>query len=34
MAHVDDIQASVDLLAAFLNAAGTKSYAYSLEGRS
>jgi len=34
MAHVDDIQASVDLLAAFLNAAGTKSYAYSLEAKS
>lgn len=28
MAHVDDIQASVDLLAAFLVAAGTRSYGY------
>jgi putative aminopeptidase FrvX len=30
MAHVNDIQASVDLLAAFLNAAGTRSYGYSI----
>lgn len=30
MAHVTDIQASVDLLAAFLNAAGTRSYSYTL----
>ncbi len=30
MAHVDDIQASVDLLAAFLNAAGSRSYRYTL----
>jgi endoglucanase len=28
MAHVDDIQASIDLLAAFLEAAGTRSYGY------
>lgn len=34
MAHVDDIQASVDLLAAFLNAAGTKSYGFTLNGTS
>jgi len=31
MAHVDDIQASVDLLAAFLDAAGSRSYAYTLD---
>lgn len=31
MAHVDDIQASVDLLAAFLNAAGARSYRYTLD---
>jgi len=34
MAHVNDIQASVDLLAAFLNVAGTRSYGYSLGERS
>jgi endoglucanase len=34
MAHVRDIEASVDLLAAFLNAAGTRSYGYSLAGTS
>ena len=34
MAHVDDIQASVDLLAAFLNAAGSRSYGYDLPGTS
>lgn len=33
MAHVDDIQASIDLLAAFLNAAGSRSYGYSLPGQ-
>ena len=30
MAHVDDFQASIDLLAAFLNAAGSRSYGYTL----
>jgi endoglucanase len=30
MAHTGDIQASVDLLAAFLDAAGTRSYGYEL----
>jgi endoglucanase len=30
MAHVDDIQASVDLLAAFLDAAGSRSYGYTV----
>ncbi|MBA3378568.1 MAG: M42 family metallopeptidase [Chloroflexia bacterium] len=34
MAHLNDIQASVDLLAAFLNVAGTRSYGYSLGERS
>lgn len=34
MAHVNDIQASVDLLAAFLNVAGTRSYGYALGERS
>ncbi len=33
MAHVDDIQASIDLLAAFLNAAGSRSYGYSVPVR-
>ena len=32
MVHVDDIQASVDLLAAFLEVAGSRSYAYSVPG--
>ncbi len=34
MAHTGDIQASVDLLAAFLNAAGSRSYGYALDGAS
>jgi hypothetical protein len=32
MAHVNDIQASVDLLAAFLEVAGSRSYAYTVPG--
>jgi hypothetical protein len=32
MASVTDIQASVDLLAAFLEAAGSRSYGYELNG--
>lgn len=31
MAHFDDIQASIDLLASFLDAAGSRSYAYALD---
>lgn len=31
MAHVDDIQACVDLLAAFIEAAGSRDYGYSLD---
>ena len=31
MAHLDDIQASIDLLAAFLESAGTRDYGYSGE---
>jgi endoglucanase len=31
MASVTDIQASVDLLAAFLRAAGSRSYAYEIQ---
>jgi endoglucanase len=34
MAHVADIQASVDLLAAFLNAAGSRTYGYTLPKQS
>ncbi len=34
MAHVRDIEASIDLLAAFLNAAGTRTYGYALGGAS
>jgi endoglucanase len=33
MAHVDDIEASIDLLAAFLNAAGSRSYGYGNPGQ-
>ena len=32
MASIDDIQASVDLLAAFLREAGSRSYAYEIPG--